>query len=258
MSRFAFPDLRTRSETLELMDDLSIGGEELSQALSQLRTINRLLGAARPALDGVRHFWAEAGRPAQLSVLDVGAGTGDQNRALLDWAHKSRVDLRITLIDLHEETCEAARVYYRDTPAISVRQADLFQLAAGSTDVITASQVLHHIPAVKVPDALRAMRHAARLGVVINDLHRHVIPLVFIKAATQLLSRNRMIRNDAPLSVRRGFVAEDFIRLQAEPGLSSLTYHWKSLFRWMVLVRGEATVQTKTNGTGNTHPHPHA
>jgi hypothetical protein len=74
------------------------------------------------------------------------------------------------------------------------------------------------------------------LGVIINDLHRHPLAWAFIWAATRLLSRNRLIRHDAPLSVWRGFRPADFERLKKTPGLAGLRYAWRPFFRYLVII----------------------
>lgn len=233
----AWPDLATRLEAAELMDDRTIGGAELMEALRQLRWINRLLGGAWPVREGVRRLWAQAGCPRHLSILDVGAGSGDVNRVLLRWADQQALDLRITLIDIHPETCTAAAAYYQDEPRVQVRQGDLFDLAPNQADIVTASLFLHHFTDAQLPAACAALLGAARIGVVINDLHRHPVAWIGIRLATWLLSRNRMIRHDGPLSVRRGFQGTDFARLRSVPGMFSLTYAWRPFFRYLVIVR---------------------
>ncbi|MCL4301199.1 MAG: methyltransferase domain-containing protein [Anaerolineae bacterium] len=247
---WAWPDLTHRSESQELMDDLSIGGAELAETLAQLRWINRLLGAAWPTLEGVNRLWRLAGRPVQLSILDVGAGSGDINRRLLSWATRRHIRLNLTLVDIHPDTCTVATAYYRDEPRVQVQQGDIFQLAAQQADIVTASLFLHHFPAAQVPDVLQAMLHAARLGVVINDLHRHWLAWAGILAATRLLSRNRLIRHDAPLSVRRGFRSADFRQLQELPKLTNLTYAWRPFFRYLVIISTAAVASRSAHRPG--------
>lgn len=227
-----------RAAQPERMDDPSIGGPELEEALVQLSWINRLLGAAWVTLEGVVGLWRAAGRPVRLHLLDVGAGAGDINRLLLRWARRAGVDLRITLVDIHPETCAHAARLFRHEPRVSVAQGDLFRLAPGQADIVTASLVLHHVATADLPAALLSLRGAARLGVVVNDLHRHPLAAGFIAAATRLLSRNPMIRHDAPLSVRRGFRAADFEALRQTPGLEGLRYGWRPLFRYLVTLPG--------------------
>lgn len=230
------PDLSQRSTAPERMDDPAHGGRELAVALRQLRLINRLLGAAWPTLWGVKRLWDEAGRPSQLHLLDVGAASGDPNRLLLRWARRAGVELRLTLLELNPETCAHARQYWADEPRVTVQQGDLFDLAPGSADLITASMVLHHFSTPDVARALQVLRRGARLGVIVNDLHRHWLAWWFIRGATALLSRNPMIRHDAPLSVARGFARADMLALRRSEG--RLRFYWAPLFRWLLLLPG--------------------
>lgn len=232
------PDLRERSTGSERMDDFAIGGEELKEALRQLRLINRLLGAAWPTLWGVKRLWREAGRPAQLHVLDVGAASGDAGHLMLRWAERAGIELRITLLELNPETCAHAQEYWVAEPRVQVRQGDLFELGGGEADLITASLVLHHLPTPEVARALQRLRRAARIGLVVNDLHRHPLAWSFIRGATALLSRNPMIRHDAPLSVARSFSRSDLAELQRLEGLTDLRFRWAPLFRWLLLLPG--------------------
>jgi len=218
------------------MDDRSLGGAELLEALRQLRWINRLLGAAWPTLEGVATLWRHAGRPRRLTLLDVRAGSGDVNRLLRRWAAWRRIDLRITLVDLHPDTCAAAAVHFHHEPGVQIVCADLFRLPFKKVDIVTAALVLHHLPDAQLPLVVSTMIEAARMGVVINDLHRHVVACAAIWTATRVFSRNRMLRHDAPLSVRRGFRRADLARLQAVPHLHRLRYSWRPLFRYLVVV----------------------
>lgn len=228
-----------RAEQPERMDDRSIGGRELEEALTQLGWINRLLGAAWVTLEGVVRLWRAAGRPAHLTVADIGAGAGEGNLLLLRWARLANVELRVTLVDIHPETCEYAARRWSGERRISVEQGDLFRLPPGRADLVTASLVLHHLPTAELPAALLTLRRAARIGLVVNDLHRHPFAAAFIGAATRMLSRNPMIRHDAPLSVRRGFRAADFDGLRRIDGLERLRYGWRPFFRYLVTLPGE-------------------
>lgn len=234
------PDMTTRAEVPELMDDLSIGGDELRDALRQLRAINHALGATWPTVEGVARIWRAAGCPASLTVLDVGAGSGDLSKALLPWADARGVDLRIVLVDIHPDTCAAAAAAHRDEPRVLVVCADLLRLGLRPADIVTASLFTHHFSAAELPAVYKAMMGAARLGVVVNDLHRHGLAWAAIWLGTRLLSRNRMIRHDAPLSVRRGFRTDDLRRLRAELGTPGLRFAWRPLFRYLILAPGVA------------------
>ncbi|MFD0710833.1 methyltransferase domain-containing protein [Paenibacillus sp. GCM10027626] len=233
-----FNQLRKRAAEQEIMDDFSLGGGELREALRHLRRLNFIFGAAAPTCHGVAQLWREAGKPKSLSILDIGSGSGDVNRQLLRWAEDNRVALTITLADITEEACEEARHLFRGEPGIQIIRSDLFALPAHSADIVTATQFVHHFSAHEVPRVVQSMLKTARLGVVINDIHRHWIPWAAVWLTTRMISRNRYILHDGPLSVAKGFRGEDWQQLRTALGLSyKMDYAWRPLFRYVVVIR---------------------
>lgn len=217
------------------MDDLTQGGPSLREALAHLRRLNRLFGAAGPTLYGVKRLWRESGQPVRLTLLDIGAGSGDVNRRLLRWAKKQGVELTIVAADITPEACAEARAYYRDEPNVRVEQADLFKLPEKCADIVTGTQLLHHFDDGQLVEASKRMLNAARLGVVVNDIHRHWLAWAAVWLATRVLSGNRYIRNDGPLSVAKGFRAADWRRLSLLLEGFEMKVSWRPLFRYAVV-----------------------
>ncbi|WP_127587657.1 methyltransferase domain-containing protein [Paenibacillus koleovorans] len=240
-----FKALRERATEPELMDDEEEQGQELREAYAHLRRINRIFGAAGPIQYGVKRVWETAGKPTQLSIVDVGAGSGDVNRRLLRWADKQGVQLTITLVDIREEACEEAARFYAGEERIRVVRCDAFSLPSGSADLITVSQFLHHFPSRELPGIVRRFMDASRLGIIIHDIHRHRIAWLAVWLMTRLLSRNRYLREDGPLSVAKGFRKPDWEAIRKACGWSSAAYSWRPLFRyvfWAMKTPGEADV----------------
>jgi hypothetical protein len=77
----------------------------------------------------------------------------------------------------------------------------------------------------------------ARLGIVINDLHRHPIAYHSIKILTRLFAKSPLIRHDAPLSVARGFSREELDKIMQKAGITSYTISWRWAWRWLVIIR---------------------
>jgi SAM-dependent methyltransferase len=228
---------RERAAAPELMDEAFQGGAELREAYRHLRRLNRLFGAARPVLYGVRRLWTEAGRPAALSVLDIGAGSGDVNRLLLRWADRQGLRMTVVLADRSEEACAEARRLFRGEPRVRVVRGDLFRLPPACADIVTATQFAHHFAPDELPRVAQCLLRASRLGVVLCDIHRHWVPWLAVWLATRLLSRNRFIRHDGPLSVAKGFVADDWRRLGEALADGELTCRWRPLFRHVAVIR---------------------
>jgi SAM-dependent methyltransferase len=231
-----FRGFKQRAKEHELMDDFSTGGPELREALQHLRLLNRIFGAALPTLYGVQRLWLKADKPRRFSILDIGSGSGDVNRHILRWADKNQIDLRITLVDITEDACEEARLLFRNEPRIHVMRSDLFELPEGCVDVITGTQFVHHFAVNELPNVVESMLKASRLGVVINDIHRHWIPWAVVWLTARIVSNNRYILNDGPLSVAKGFRSEDWKNLRKALGISEMFYAWRPLFRYVVVI----------------------
>ncbi|WP_171651677.1 methyltransferase domain-containing protein [Paenibacillus foliorum] len=219
------------------MDDFSLGGPELREALRHLRRLNRIFGAAKPTLYGIRQLWTDAGKPSRLSILDIGSGSGDVNRYLLRWADTNRIDLKITLVDITEEACEEAKLFFLNEPRIQVMQHDLFALPEAYADVVTGTQFVHHFAEGELPTVVDKMLKTSRFGVVINDIHRHWIAWAAVWITTRLISKNQYILNDGPLSVAKGFRSADWKLLRKAMGLSKMLYAWRPLFRYVVVIQ---------------------
>jgi ubiquinone/menaquinone biosynthesis C-methylase UbiE len=119
--------------------------------------------------------------------------------------------------------------------SVSFAAADAFRLPLrdGSVDVVHAALLLHHLPEPDLAAFLRELRRVARLGIVINDLHRHWFAWGAIAVLTRCLSRSSLIRHDAPLSVRRGFTRAELRRAFDAAGLEAVSIGWRWAFRYV-------------------------
>ena len=78
------------------------------------------------------------------------------------------------------------------------------------------------------------MQEHARVGWFINDLQRHPLAWWSIRLLTGWLSRSYLVRNDAPLSVLRGFKRGEWERILQEARMKGYSLQWKWAFRWLV------------------------
>ncbi len=81
---------------------------------------------------------------------------------------------------------------------------------------------------------LKWMDQNARRGFFINDLHRNAIAHHSIKLLTTLFSRSYLVKNDAPLSVLKGFKRKELRDHLELAGIRNYQIEWKWAFRWLI------------------------
>jgi hypothetical protein len=170
-----------------------------------------------------------------LRLLDIGTGGGDIPVAIARHARRTRVPVRITAVELGEDACRYARALARDYPEIEICRSDVFHLpfAPRSFDLAHCAMFLHHFTQDEIARILRILSGLVREAILINDLHRHALAYHSIRALTRLFSTSRLVRNDAPLSVRRGFRAADLDDIQARCRFPRFHYRWGWAFRYL-------------------------
>jgi hypothetical protein len=104
-------------------------------------------------------------------------------------------------------------------------------------DIAVATLFFHHFTDNQLVGILRRLHNQVRLGIVINDLHRHPLAYYAIKLLTKFFSKSTMVKYDAPLSVLRGFSKKELVRILEQAGITHYTIKWKWAFRWQVVVR---------------------
>lgn len=218
----------------EIMDDPAQSEADFRAALDGLETLNRLTFAHLPLTRFLDRLVREEGL-TQLSLLDVGAGGGDALRAVARWGAQRGVSLDLWGLD--RSPWAEGYAMARGTPAGWIT-ADLFDLAADRRfDVVVCGLFAHHLPDAELVRFLRWLPAHARRRWLILDLHRHWIPWAAVWAGTRLMRLHPMVIHDGPVSINRGFVRADWVRLLAEAGVAA-EIRWVAPFRWAVSGRG--------------------
>ncbi|NJN41363.1 MAG: hypothetical protein HC811_03110 [Flammeovirgaceae bacterium] len=83
----------------------------------------------------------------------------------------------------------------------------------------------------------KRLKQQARIGIVVNDLHRHALAYYSIMWITRLFSKSEMVKIDAPLSVLRGFRRSEIISILNQAEITNYTLRWKWAFRWQLIIR---------------------
>jgi ABC-type transport system involved in cytochrome c biogenesis ATPase subunit len=188
-----------------------------------LRGLNRWTAASAALIDAIgRRLAPSRGEP--VTIADFGTGSGDIVATAL---HEARVRgwLASAVITDHSDGALAhARAQAAADSRISVARFDL--LGDGPPPegapfrVAHASLVLHHFPDEGVVRALRSMAGCCDGLVVWNDLIRDRLGVAGARILT--VGRSAALRNDAVLSVRRGFTLAEARAFGEAAGLEEI------------------------------------
>ena len=230
-------DLGRRSAELELLDLDGADRGAIAVCLRDLERINRWTGAYRVTLRWLDQLHLEVTPKRPITVLDAGSGGGDMLRRIRAWARARGLEVRLIGVDRNPHATAAAAAATRYDAGIRYVTADLFDLPRElPVDVVVSALFSHHLDDVRLIDFLRWMEERARLGWLINDLHRHRLPWLVAHHGARLLRMHSLVRHDAPLSVARAFDRHDWHRLLAAADLAppATAVVWRFPFRFAV------------------------
>jgi SAM-dependent methyltransferase len=225
----------TRSYKKELLDRDDIPFADIRQNMRELDTINTWLGGHGITIEGFRQLLQNK---TSVTVCEIGCGGGDNLLAIIRWCGKRNIAVRVTGIDINPDCISVARTALAGTDArLLVSDYRLADLSAQKPDIIFSSLFCHHFTDEQLVYMLQWMKQHATLGFFINDLHRHPLAYYSIKWITRLFSKSYLVKNDAPLSVQRGFVRKDWMALLQQAGIGSNAIQWRWAFRWLITYR---------------------
>lgn len=212
----------------EWMDEPGCPEELLRPDLDALGRINRLTGAVylvRAYLDRLLPVWRRSRTlGAPLALLDVATGGADIPRAVVRWAARRGVPVRIVAVDRHPVTARLAAQSSARFPEIEVIRTDARALPFrdGAFDACLCSIALHHLEPAERPALLGRLDRLGRLGFFVVDLVRSPATHAGVWLLTRCF-RNPLIRTDGPRSVGRAYTWAQYRELAATAGVPNLS-----------------------------------
>jgi 2-polyprenyl-3-methyl-5-hydroxy-6-metoxy-1,4-benzoquinol methylase len=227
--------LQHRSYHKELLDGDNIPFADIQKNMAELDTINTWLGGHAITVKG---FASLAGGRKKITVCEIGCGGGDNLVAIVKWCRKNQVDVSCIGIDLKKECILVAREQ-KILQGISnwiVSDYATVQFE-GQPDIIFSSLFCHHFTDKELIAQLQWMQANSGIGFFINDLQRNWLAYHSIRLLTKFFSSSYLVRNDAPLSVARGFLKNEWATLCRQAGIENAHIQWKWAFRYLITSR---------------------
>ena len=228
-----------RSEELEHIDKGDYTFEEYEGCMVELRRVNRFLGdaeAIRRSLNReTRHFPLN-----EISLLDVGAGTGELLRVVARWAEKKGERARLVGLELNSRSACGIREESTGFSEISAIRGDALRLPFdnGSFEFAICSLFTHHLKNEDVIVVLRELKRIARRRVFVIDLFRHPVAYLLYTTIGRLFLYNRLLREDGALSILRSFRPDELRHLAEEAKLTNVRVERRFPFRLVLSASG--------------------
>ena len=230
-------ELSRRSYQKELLDLDDIPFPDIERNMQELNIINTYLGGHSITIDGLKGLIAGLLPGRKFLICEIGCGGGDNLRAIDAWCVKNRVTASFIGIDINPDCVRVCRESSVNLQA-SFLCADYKEVQFETKpDIIFSSLFCHHFSNDEIVGMLRWLRKHSGIGFFINDLHRNPVAYYSIWFISRLFSKSYLVKNDAPLSVARGFSRLEWKALLEAANIVDYILEWKWAFRWLIVVR---------------------
>lgn len=227
-----------RTLETEIMDDFSLEGEELQEALDKIARINQLLGGNKLTLHGIKKLLNNSNTHQTIVIADIGCGNGDMLRMLAKFGQKNKLNFKLIGIDANEFTINYAKTLSSEYSNIEYLCVDIFteDFSNLKYDIVLCTLTLHHFTNEQILNIITTFNNNANVGIIINDLHRSKLAYRLFKIIGIIFNLNKMSREDGLVSILRGFKKKELEEFSKKTNLKNYTISWKWAFRYQWLI----------------------
>lgn len=229
-------DTSKRSEETEMMDDFALEGKMFRDTLDKLETINRFLGGNVVTISGIKKLIKTQPKDKEIVILDLGCGHGDILRDVAKFGRKQGYHFKLLGIDANADAITYAKELSEDYPEVSFISMDIFsqEFKELEYDLVLCTLFLHHFKDKELVSFLQPTLKNAKIGVVVNDLHRHKLAYYLFKMLGVFI-RNKMVRDDGLTSVLRAFKRKDLEEISKKIEANfSIQWKWAFRYQWIL------------------------
>ncbi len=231
-----FISTKYRTDKEELMDDFSVGGDLLRDTLDKLENINRWLGGNKVTINGLKSILKNHPRQKEITIIDIGCGHGDILRDVATFGRKSGYNFKLIGVDANPTAIQYAKELSVNYSELHFETQDIFseEFQNRKFDIVLATLFLHHFQEKELLLFLKKTVQSAKIGLVINDLHRHKLAY-YLFMLLSLFIKNNMIIEDGLTSVLRGFKRNELEKMSKEIRIKpQISWKWAFRYLWII------------------------
>ncbi|WP_420322624.1 methyltransferase domain-containing protein [Flagellimonas sp.] len=230
-------DLTIRSKAHEKMDDPNMEFEELLKAYKDINKCNKWLGGDNITINAVWDL-VKTDKSKSYTILDMGCGDGTMLMKLSHFLNKHDVSHCMIGIDLRDDVLQIARKKTVAYPNIEFRKMDILKADSSyECDIVINTLTMHHFGEERIDAFLKQFVKLAKVGVVINDLHRSGLAYYLFKIFSRLFLKTEVARYDGLVSILKGFKKRELIALSKKIPDVMHQIGWKWAFRYVWIMK---------------------
>ena len=238
MSLFV-PPRKFDTKNPEWMDRHDQDPALMADAFKQLEKFNRKFGGYKAVLDDIMKIPREKPKDLELEVFDFCTGAGDVMCELVLRVRRKGQRIHVIAMDNHEAAVAYARANNSAPGVLDIEQVDVvgqsFPYLPMSCDICVCTLALHHFDRPQALFLLRRMWKICRTGMVISDLRRNRLPILFAKLFAPMFTRNPICCHDADASVRAAFSIKELAEMAEEARIGWFKIERRWPFRMTML-----------------------
>jgi len=226
-------DYKNRSLQKEILDQNNLPFEDIFLNMKELQFINAHLGGHSITIKGFKKLLQER---KTISICEIGCGGGDNLEAIDIFCRKNNIICSFTGIDLNKD-CIAFAKENSQVENINFIVSDYKNVDFKNEKpaIIFSSLFCHHFTNKELDEMLNWMKKNSTVGFFINDLQRHPIAYYSIQLAVNIFSKSYLVKNDAPISVLRGFKKNEWKNILKKAGIENYSIKWQWAFRFLIV-----------------------
>lgn len=229
-------DTKYRTDEEEIMDDFSVEGVLLHDALDKLATINTWLGGNAVTINGLKTLLKNQPKTSTITIIDLGCGGGDILRDIAKFGQKEGYQFELIGIDANKHATDYATKLSSQYENIQFFQCDVFseEFKNIKYDIAITTLFLHHFKEEQLLKLMDQLLKEAKMGLVVNDLQRHRLAYYLFKMITAF-EKNKMIVEDGLTSVLRGFKRKELEAISKKLNANyQLKWKWAFRYQWIL------------------------
>lgn len=227
-------DLLKRSTEPELMDDFHGNIETLKVVFDDINRVNRILGGNDITVKAVADL-IKKNPQENYVILDMGCGDGSMLREVAHYCRLNAINARFIGIDLNKEALQLAKEASAEFPEISYNQKNILDIDTKrlSCDILINTLTMHHFTDAQLGIFLNKFVELAKLGIVINDLHRSVLAYYLFQLFSLIFIKTKVAKIDGLISISKGFIKSDLRSYTKNLPSVAHQIKWKWAFRYV-------------------------